>query len=224
MKALTLYETRIVGSLIEKSLTTPDQYPLSLNALTTACNQKTNREPVLELAEATVLDTLEGLIEANLAAAVSGFGSRVTKYQHRFCNSEFSEYKLSQKEIAIVCVLFLRGPQTPGELRTRCQRLYEFKDVQELEFCLHHLMRDYDRPLVRKLEREAGKRESRYAHLFGGEESEDLVVPLSTRAGHSSGQENGSDLESRVGELEQQVTMLTDRVVDLENMLEELLK
>lgn len=221
MKELTLYQTRIIGSLIEKSLTTPDQYPLSLNSLTTACNQKTNREPVLELAEATVLDTLEELIEANLVAAVTGFGSRVTKYQHRFCNSEFSEYKLASKEIAVICVLFLRGPQTPGELRTRCQRLYEFKDVQELEFCLHHLMKNYDRPLVAKLEREAGKRESRYQHLFSGEQcTEAAPPPLSTR----SAANQQDDLASRVSQLEEEVASLSIKIADMQELLDDLIK
>src|SRR5690606_4993405 len=110
-------ETRVIGSLIEKSLTTPDQYPLSINALTNACNQKSNREPVLDLAEATVKEVTESLVEAGLVTEVSGWGSRVIKYKHRFCNTEFSDLKLTDQELAIICVLFLRGAQTPGELR-----------------------------------------------------------------------------------------------------------
>ncbi len=219
MKQLSLYETRVIGCLIEKSLTTPDQYPLSLNALTNACNQKSNREPVLELAESTVLETVDQLVQEGLVAALTGFGSRVTKYQHRFCTTEFSEYRLSGKEVALICVLFLRGAQTPGELRTRTQRLHDFKDMQEVEFSLHHLMTQYDRPLVAKLEREPGRRESRYAHLFSGElDLEAYAAPLSTRAGTP----DAGGLSQRVEELEGQVATLTQTVEELKVMLDDL--
>lgn len=219
MKELSIYQTRVIGCLIEKSLTTPDQYPLSLNALTNACNQKSNREPVLELAEATVLETAEELAELGLIAPLTGFGSRVTKYQHRFCTTEFSEYKLSARELGIICLLFLRGAQTPGELRTRTQRLCEFKDVQEVEFTLHHLMTKFDRPLVAKLEREPGKRESRYRHLFSGEaETAAHQTPLSTRTGG----DQASSLGQRVDELEEQVASLIATVEELRQMLEDL--
>lgn len=220
MKELSLYETRVLGALIEKSLTTPDQYPLSLNALTNACNQKSNREPVLELAEATVQETADVLAEAGLVRPTSGFGSRVTKYQHRFCNTEFSEVKLSAQELGIVCVLFLRGPQTPGELRSRTARLCEFRDVQEVEVVLHRMMQREDGPLVKRLEREPGRRESRYAHLFSGEVSETAMATtsLSTRAGASP----QGGLEERVKTLEQQVSDLTQQMTELTEMLDEL--
>lgn len=218
MKELSLYETRVIGALIEKSLTTPDQYPLSLNALTNACNQKSNREPVLELAESTVQETADALAEAGMVRPTSGFGSRVTKYQHRFCNTEFSELKLSEQELAIICVMFLRGPQTPGELRTRTARLCEFRDVQEVEIVLHRMMQRPDGPLVKRLEREPGKRESRYAHLLSGEviDSPAASVSLSTRSGAQGG------LEQRVETLEQQVSDLTQQVAELNQMLDEL--
>lgn len=217
MKELSLYETRIIGSLIEKSLTTPEQYPLSLNALTNACNQKSNREPVLELAEATVQDTVDELIKAGLVTALTGFGSRVTKYQHRFCNTEFSEYKFSPQELGIICVLFLRGPQTPGELRTRTNRLCEFKDVQEVEVVLYRMM-NRSEPLIAKLPLEPGKRESRYMHLFSGDVEQALkAIPHSTRA-----EAGGEGLAERVTTLEQQVADLQAEVASLRQLLDDL--
>jgi uncharacterized protein len=162
---LSLYEIRVIGCLIEKAITTPDQYPLSLNALVNACNQKSNRDPVLELKETAVQDTIDGLIKKFLISR--GYGSRVTKYQHRFCNSEFGTLQLSEKATAIICELFLRGPQTSGELRNRTERLCKFEDVNEVEAELASLMAR-EEPLVVKLAREPGKRESRYAHLFSG--------------------------------------------------------
>lgn len=217
MKELSLYETRVIGSLIEKSLTTPEQYPLSLNALTNACNQKSNREPVLELAEATVKDTADELVKAGLVTALTGFGSRVTKYQHRFCNTEFSEYKLSPQELGIICVMFLRGPQTPGELRTRTNRLCEFKDVQELEVVLYRMMNRSD-PLIAKLPLEPGKRESRYMHLFSGDLEKALsAIPHSTRS-----EAGGEGLADRVASLEQQVTDLQAEVAALRQLLDDL--
>lgn len=217
MKELSLYETRVIGSLIEKSLTTPEQYPLSLNALTNACNQKSNREPVLELAEATVKDTADQLVKVGLVTALTGFGSRVTKYQHRFCNTEFSEYKLSPQELGIICVLFLRGPQTPGELRTRTNRLCEFKDVQEVEILLYRMMNRSD-PLIVKLPTELGKRESRYMHLFSGDPDTFLrEAPLSTRT-----EPVGGGLVERVALLEEQLAALREEVVALRQMLEDL--
>ena len=162
---LNLYETRVIGCLIEKAITTPEQYPLSLNALVNACNQKSNRDPVLELNEATIQATVDGLIKKFLVSR--GYGSRVTKYQHRFCNSEFGTLQLSDKATGIICELFLRGSQTPGELRSRTERLCKFNDVSEVEAELEGLMAR-EEPLVVKLPREPGKRESRYTHLFSG--------------------------------------------------------
>ena len=164
---LSLHETRVIACLIEKSITTPDQYPLSLNALTNACNQKTNRDPVMELNESTVQDTVDGLIKKFMVSRASGYGSRVTKYQHRFCNTDFGDLKLSDKSVAIICELFLRGPQTAGELRTRSERLCKFADVSEVEAELEALS-NREEPLVVKLPREPGRREQRYAHLFSG--------------------------------------------------------
>jgi len=196
---LSLYEMRVLGCLIEKSISTPDQYPLSLNALVNACNQKSNRDPVLELKETAVQDTVDGLIKKFLVSRASSYGSRVTKYQHRFCNSEFGELKLSDKAVAILCELFLRGPQTPGELRTRTERLYKFADVTEVETEIESLAAR-DEPLVMKLPREPGKRESRYTHLF----SELPYAPsLSADEGETYNATN-SDRE-RLAALEKQV-------------------
>lgn len=165
---LTLIETRIIGALVEKEITTPDQYPLSLNSLTLACNQKSNREPVLNLSESHVQDGLEQLQQRRLVREETGYGSRVAKYRHRFCNTEFSELQLSAQELALVTVLFLRGPQTPGELRARTQRLADFSDVEQVEKVLQRLAQHQPDPLVVRLERLPGKRENRYAHLFSG--------------------------------------------------------
>lgn len=219
MKPLTLYQTRVIGALIEKSLTTPEQYPLSINALTNACNQKSNRDPVLELAESTVQNTVDELVEQGLVTTVQGFGSRVTKLQHRFCNTEFSEYKFTAQELGIICVLFLRGPQTPGELRTRTNRLCEFKDVQEVEFVLHRLMKRDGGALLERLPREPGKRESRYRHLFGMETDSESELPTSTRA---AAQNAAPDLSSRVSELEDQMQAMQAEIDSLKQMLDDL--
>jgi uncharacterized protein len=165
---LTPHEARIIGCLIEKQITTPDQYPLSLNALVNACNQKSNRDPVLDLDEGTVQRTLEALSKKHFVVERSGFGSRVPKYQHRFCNTEYGTLKLDEQELAVTCELLLRGPQTPGELRSRASRMATFADVTDVEATLTRLTEREGGPLVTRLAREPGRRESRYAHLFGG--------------------------------------------------------
>lgn len=219
MKPLTLYQTRVIGALIEKSLTTPDQYPLSLNALTNACNQKSNREPVLELAESTVQGTVDELVEMGLVTTVTGFGSRTTKLQHRFCNTEFSEYKLSAQELGIICVLFLRGPQTPGELRTRTNRLCEFRDVQEVEIVLHRMLNRDSGPLIERLPREPGKRESRYRHLFGTDEQDSDALQVSTRIDPGA---PAPTINARVVQLEEQVTKMQEEMDSIKQLLDDL--
>jgi uncharacterized protein len=197
---LSLYETRVIGCLIEKAITTPDQYPLSLNALVNACNQKSNRDPVLELKEGTVQETVDGLIKKFLVSR--GYGSRVTKYQHRFCNSEFGTLQLSEKATGIICELILRGPQTPGELRNRTERLCKFEDVNEVEAELASLMAR-EEPLIVKLAREPGKRESRYAHLFSG-----LPQSPNLSTTESDGIETEVSDRERIDTLEKQVYAL----------------
>ncbi len=163
---LSPLEARVIGCLIEKEVTTPDHYPLTLNSLTTACNQKSNREPVLNLSEAEVQDTVEGLIARRLVSDESSFNSRTSKYQHRFCNTEFGDLKLNQQELGLICCLLLRGAQTPGELRTRTNRLCTFTDVKETEAVLERLANRDSGALVVKLPREPGKRESRSIICF----------------------------------------------------------
>ncbi|PCJ30566.1 MAG: DUF480 domain-containing protein [Moraxellaceae bacterium] len=218
--ALTNNEQRVLGCLLEKEVTTPDQYPLSLNALTNACNQKSNREPVMDLSEAEVQDTLHGLKEKHLLASETGFGSRVVKYRHRFCNTEFGELKLSDQEFGILCVMFLRGPQTPGELRTRTNRLCEFVDVSEVDNVLSELAHRNDGPFVTMLDREPGKRESRYAHLLGNTDdtgNTPLQQPSAQMANNTASNQDSdgeriSYLEMRVDELENKLAEILDRL------------
>ena len=214
---LTPYEARVIGCLIEKEITTPEQYPLSLNALTNACNQKSNREPVLDLDEASVQQTVDALSNKRLVMEKSGFGSRVAKYRHRFCNTEFGSLQFSPQERGIICVLLLRGAQTPGELRTRTQRLCEFSDVQEVEAVLEQLMVRDDGPLVRRLPREAGKREARYAHCFSAATPElDNPVPTAgAQAPESTDSERLDRLEQRVNELQTEIEQLKDALAAL---------
>ncbi|MCU7918312.1 MAG: DUF480 domain-containing protein [Candidatus Thiodiazotropha sp. (ex Epidulcina cf. delphinae)] len=166
---ITPLEARVIGSLIEKEITTPDQYPLSLSALTNACNQKSSRHPVMQLSEMEVQDLLDGLRKKHLVSDRTGFGSRVAKFQHRFCNTDFGAVEFSPQELGVLCVLLLRGAQTPGELRSRTNRLCQFSDVQQTESVLEGLIQRKDGPFVARLACEPGKRESRYAHLFCGE-------------------------------------------------------
>jgi uncharacterized protein YceH (UPF0502 family) len=166
---LSAEEARVIGCLIEKQITTPDQYPLSLNALTNACNQKSNRDPLMALDEASVQHIVDTLARRHFITEKSGFGSRVPKYQQRFCNSEFGPLKFSPQELAILCELLLRGPQTPGELRTRASRMAALTDAGVVEAALETLAGRADGPFVMRLPREPGRRDSRYAHLFSGE-------------------------------------------------------
>ncbi|MFO1426099.1 MAG: DUF480 domain-containing protein [Steroidobacteraceae bacterium] len=159
-------EARVIGCLIEKEITTPDQYPLSLHALVAACNQKSNRDPVLALDERSVQEAIDALARRHLVVERSGFGSRVPKYQHRLCNTEFGSLRFTEQEVAIVCELLLRGPQTPGELRSRAARMAAFTDSGECERVLEGLAGRSDGPFVLRLAREPGRREARYAHCF----------------------------------------------------------
>ncbi len=213
---LTALEARIVGCLIEKQITTPDQYPLSLNALTNACNQKSNRDPVLDLEEREVQACVDGLMRRQLVMERSGFGSRVPKYQHLFCNTEYGSLRFSPPQTAIVCELLLRGPQTPGELRTHAARMAPLKDVSEVEAALEDLMTRPDGPFVAKLAREPGRRESRYMHLFSGD-APPLVEPASEPAramagGGTSTAERLAALEATVVELRQEIEALKARL------------
>ncbi|RDT52593.1 DUF480 domain-containing protein [Escherichia coli] len=207
---LTATEARVIGCLLEKQVTTPEQYPLSVNAVVTACNQKTNREPVMNLSEHEVQDVLDTLVKRHYLRTVSGFGNRVTKYEQRFCNSEFGDLKLTSAEVAIITTLLLRGAQTPGELRGRAARMHEFNDMGEVESVLENLAQREDGPYVVRLSREPGKRESRYMHLFSGDVETlinvvEAVSPLDTN----------NDLASRVEALENDVAELKQRLASL---------
>ncbi|AGB78638.1 hypothetical protein D782_2680 [Enterobacteriaceae bacterium strain FGI 57] len=205
---LSPLEARVIGCLLEKQVTTPEQYPLSINGVVTACNQKTNREPVMTLSESDVQEVLDTLVKRHYLRTVSGFGNRVTKYEQRFCNSEFGDLKLSSAEVALIATLLLRGAQTPGELRSRAQRMHEFSDMAEVEATLERLATRDDGPFVMRLPREPGKRESRYMHLFSGEmevlaQVADDVAPAD------------DDLRARVEALEGEVAELKQRLDSL---------
>src|SRR3954462_14157542 len=161
---LTGIEVRVLGSLIEKDITTPDYYPLSLNALVNACNQKNNRDPLMTLDEESVRNALSSLQERRMAGPAGGADSRVTKYEHRLQEV----FNFDRREIAILCVLLLRGPQTPGELRGRTERMYRFETLDDVQSALQRLM-ERQPPLVAVLSRQPGTKESRYTHLFSGE-------------------------------------------------------
>jgi uncharacterized protein len=210
---LTPLEARVVGSLIEKEITTPDQYPLTLNALTAACNQKSNRDPVLELSSGEVQEVLDGLMKKHLVTDRSGgVGGRVTRYRQRLCNTQFGSLTLSPREIAIICELLLRGAQTPGELRSRASRMAPLRDVDEVEAALAELAARED-PLVAQLAREPGRRESRWMQLFTGDVPSDArhtAEPLEARA---APRENRlDDLEARIEALEGDLEALRRRL------------
>ena len=201
-------EARVLGALIEKDITTPDYYPLSLNALVNACNQKSNRDPVMSLDENAVRDALYSLNEKGLAGAVSSADSRVSKYEHRLQET----YNLPRGETAILCVLLLRGPQTPGELRGRTERMFSFNDLSDVQSALQRLIQRED-SLVKMLARQPGTKEARYAHLLcgeveGGEAASEAVVTRASLDG------------SRITRLEIEVGNLKSEIADLRQQLE----
>jgi uncharacterized protein YceH (UPF0502 family) len=210
---LTAAEARVIGCLIEKQITTPDQYPLSLNSLTNACNQKSNRDPVLALSETEVQQLVDGLIRKHVVMERSGFGSRVPKYQHCYCNTEFSGLKFTPQELAIVCELLLRGPQTPGELRTRAARMTPIADSAEVEQLLESLATRAEGPVVQRLARQPGRREARYAQLLTGPLPEELTVSLPSEQAAAPQQDAG--LEARFARLDEEVRQLRGEVTEL---------
>jgi uncharacterized protein YceH (UPF0502 family) len=212
---LTPLEARVIGCLIEKQITTPDQYPLSLNSLANACNQKSNRDPILDLDERAVQQVLDGLVRKHMVIERAGFGSRVPKFQQVFCNTEFGSLKFTPLETAIVCELLVRGPQTPGELRTRASRLCELSDVSQVEAALQQLMSRPDGPFVTRMAREAGRRDSRYAQLFCG-----AVADASTEPDPVQQHPNIDD-DDRLTRLEKLVDQLVAEVSGLKQRLGE---
>ena len=201
-------EVRVLGSLVEKDITTPDYYPLSLNALVNACNQKNNREPVMGLDEDAVRDALSSLQEKRLAGPAGGADSRVTKYEHRLQEV----FNFDRREIALLCVLLLRGPQTPGELRGRTERMHHFGDLDEVQLGLQRLMQ-WNPALVKMMARQPGTKESRYAHLFAGDVADDVVqMPAPVCPAPD---------DDRMTRLEQEVSQLREEVSQLKQQLAE---
>jgi uncharacterized protein len=204
---LTDVEVRVLGSLIEKDITTPDYYPLSLNALVNACNQKNNREPVMTLEDDAVSHALATLQEKRLAGPASGADSRVTKYEHRLQEV----FNFDRREIAILCVLLLRGPQTPGELRSRTERMYRFEALDDIVSTLDRLGQRQP-PLAAILPRQPGTKESRYLQLFSGDAPPAELLPM--RAPARSSPDN-----DRLGHLENEVLELRREVVEMQQQL-----
>ena len=190
-------EIRVLGCLIEKQKTTPDVYPLSLNALRLACNQTTNREPVVEYDEPTVRTAVQELSRRGWARLATGPSSRAIKYRHLFDE----EFDLRDPQLAVMAVLMLRGPQTPGELKSRTERMYRFDSVGEVVQTLEDLV---ERELVERLERRRGQKEERYRHLLGGDRATEAAAPVAT--------DTAPDLEARVAQLEEQMAQVLERL------------
>ncbi len=196
-------EARVLGSLIEKDITTPDYYPLSLNALVNACNQKNNRDPVMSLNEEAVRQALASLQEKRLAGPASGADSRVTKFEHR----EQEVFNFTRGETALFCVLLLRGPQTPGELRGRAERLHRFETLDDVQSTLQRLMQR-DPPLVRMLPRQPGTKDARYRHLLSGATEGDDAAYLALPAADSGAGDRVANLEREVVDLQRAIADL----------------
>jgi uncharacterized protein len=209
-------ECRVLGSLIEKDITTPDYYPLSLNALVNACNQKNNRDPVMALDEATVRQALSSLQEKRMAGPASGADSRVPKFEHRLQEV----FNFDRREIAVICVLLLRGPQTPGELRGRTDRMYHFETLEDVVSALDRLAQREVR-LFSVLARQPGTKESRYMHLFSGEPGEGVAALAASPAGSANADSPGND---RLSRLEDEVAQLRQELAEIREQLAEFRK
>jgi uncharacterized protein YceH (UPF0502 family) len=207
---LTENEVRVLGSLIEKDITTPEYYPLSLNALVNACNQKSNRDPVMQLNEDAVRDALESLQEQRLAGPARGADSRVTKYEQRLQEV----FNFTRAETAVLCVLLLRGPQTPGELRGRAERMHRFETLEDVQSAVQKLMQR-DPPLAKVLPRQPGTKESRYAHLLAG----DVVEAEGPAQAGAAVERNPANAE-RIARLEEEVVELRREVGEVKDQVE----
>lgn len=220
MQILNAIEARVLGSLIEKDITTPDYYPLSLNALVNACNQKNNRDPVMTLDENAVRNALTTLQEKRMAGPASGADSRVTKYEHRLQEV----FNFDRREIAIICVLLLRGAQTPGELRGRADRMYHFDALEDVVSTLDHLAQR-EPPLVCILARQPGTKEYRYMHLFSGEPLEPTVSRATLERESAASSPSETPLQAapppaeRLARLEQEVSRLRADLTEMQQQL-----
>jgi uncharacterized protein YceH (UPF0502 family) len=214
---LNAVEARVLGALLEKDITTPDYYPLSLNALVNACNQKNNREPVMNLDESAVRDALNGLHDDGLAGPATGLDSRVTKYEHRLQET----FNFTRGETAVLCVLLLRGPQTPGELRGRTERMHHFEDLDAVQFSLQKLMQR-EPPLAAVLPRQPGTKESRYVHLLSGEveAGEMPATPLASPSSSSADNERVSRLEEVLAALQGEISELKQQFAEFRKQFE----
>ena len=209
---LTDIEARVVGCLIEKSIVTPDQYPLTLNALTNACNQKSGRDPVMSLQPGEVQHAVRELEGKHLVRTEENFKSRVEKYTQRFCNTRYSDFQFDDAQLAVVTLLLLRGPQTPGELRSRSGRLHTFADNADVVVALTSLIERDGEPLLVKLPRTPGRKDSEYMHLFSGPVDVDAHVEQAQAAKSARPRSSVADLEERVARLEAEVAALRERL------------
>jgi uncharacterized protein YceH (UPF0502 family) len=214
LQELTHKEARIIGCLIEKSIVTPDQYPLTLNALTNACNQKSGRNPVMALQQGEVQHAIRDLESKHLVRTEENFKSRTEKYTQRFCNTRYSDYQFDPPQLAIVCLLLLRGPQTPGELRARSGRLHTFADNADVVLALNSLIDRDGEPLLVKLPRTPGRKDAEYMHLFSGPvdlEAHASQAQAASKAGASE-RVSMAELAERVSRLEADVAELKERL------------
>jgi uncharacterized protein YceH (UPF0502 family) len=207
-------EARVIGCLIEKSIATPDQYPMTLNALTNACNQKSSRDPVMSLTQGEVQRAIRDLEGKHVVQTDEDFKSRVEKYAQRFCNTRYSDLQFSDGELAIVCLLLLRGPQTPGEFRSRSGRLHSFEDSAEVVQALNNLAERDTGPLVVKLPRTPGRKDSEFMHLFSG--TVDIEAHVSQAREQPSGgsreRHSVTELAARISQLEAEVAAINEKL------------
>ena len=212
LQELNANEARVIGCLIEKSIVTPDQYPLTLNALTNACNQKSGRDPVMSLSQGEVQHTVRTLEDKHLARTEENFKSRTEKYTQRFCNTRYSDFQFDDAQLAIVTLLLLRGPQTPGELRSRSGRLHQFADNAEVVVALTSLIERDGEPLLVKLPRTPGRKDSEYMHLFCGAVDVEAHAAAAAKSSPARSRVSTAELEERVSKLEAEVARLKDRL------------
>ena len=205
-------EARVIGCLIEKSVVTPEQYPLTLNALTNACNQKSSRDPVMNLTQGEVQHTIRDLESKHLVRTDENFKSRTEKYVQRFCNTRYSDFHFDDAQLAIVCLLLLRGPQTPGEIRSRSGRLHSFADNSEVVASLTSLIDRDGEPLLVKLPRASGRKDSEYMHLFGGPVDVDAYASQAPAERSTSGRVSVSELSERVSRLEAELAAIKEQL------------
>jgi len=215
---LTENEVRVLGSLVEKDITTPDYYPLTLNALVNACNQKSNREPVMSLNDEMVRQALHSLNEKGLSGTASAADSRVPKYEHRMQEA----FNFTRRETAVMCVLMLRGPQTPGELRGRTERMHRFEDLTDVQSTLQKLMTRETEPLVKVLPRQPGTKEARYAYLLSGDKPEwdAPPAPIESRTESSADGERLTALEEEVAGLKRDIAELKQELAGFRKQFE----